>query len=60
MLKKINPESLHDDLRKVGITFFIAGLTGLFLGPPHEAISLSLLMVLGSIFWVSWHQRWKE
>lgn len=51
MLKSVNFESLHDDLRKVGITFVIGGLMGLFIRPHNEIIPLSLVTILGLIIW---------
>lgn len=51
MLKRVNFKSLHDDLRKVGITFIIGGMTGLFLGSHSKLIPLSVLAILGLVFW---------
>lgn len=42
---------MRDDLRKIGITFIVAGLMGLFLRPQHQIIPLSLATILGLVAW---------
>ncbi len=51
IIKSVNFKSLREDFRKLGVTFMIGGLTGLFLQPHNEIISLTLLAMIGVIFW---------
>jgi len=51
IIKSVNFKSLREDFRKLGVTFMIGGLTGLFLRPHNEIISLIFLNMLGLIFW---------
>lgn len=51
MLKKVNFKSLHDDLRKIGITFIIGAITGVFINPHSKWIPLSILAILGLFVW---------
>lgn len=51
IIRLVNFKSLREDLRKLGVTSIIGGLTGLFLRPHNEIISLVLLTMVGIMFW---------
>ena len=51
IIRLVNFKSLREDLRKLGVTFIIGGLTGLFLRPHNEIIPLVVLSLMGLIIW---------
>ena len=51
MFKKINFDKLREDLRKIGVTFVIGGLSGLYLRPIMEFMIFAALAVTGCIIW---------
>jgi len=51
MLKYVNFKSFWEDLRKLGITFIIGGLIGLFLRPHGELVPLVMVTVIGFSVW---------
>lgn len=51
MLKTINWQAFKDDLRKLALACLIGGLTGLFLGPHREMLSLGGLLLFGLTLW---------
>jgi hypothetical protein len=51
MFKKINFDSLRQDLRKIGVTFVIGGLTGLYLRHFTAFMPFASLAVTGCVIW---------
>jgi hypothetical protein len=51
IIRLVNFKYLREDFRKLGVTFMIGGLMGLFLRPHHEIIPLVFLSVMGLTIW---------
>ena len=51
MLKRVNFESLHEDLRKIGVAALVGGITGLAVGSDNKVIPFTVLVIIGAIIW---------